>query len=101
MLARCTNANCQRNTYIPHSCGHRNCPHCQNHESQQWIENQLNKQLPAQYYLLTFTLPRELRMLAWKNQKLIYSLMFQCIQELLKTFTYVQAMYRTKNFRKP
>lgn len=87
MLARCTNDNCRRLSYIPHSCGHRNCPHCQNHESQQWIENQLNKQLPAQYYLLTFTLPRQLRKLAWRNQKLIYSLMFQCIQELLKTFT--------------
>jgi site-specific recombinase XerD len=55
--------------------------------TRQWIENQLNKQLPAQYYLITFTLPRQLRKLAWKNQKLIYSLMFQCIQELLKTFT--------------
>jgi hypothetical protein len=87
MLAMCTNDNCRRHTYIPHSCGHRNCPHCQNHESRQWIENQLDKQLPAQYYLITFTLPRQLRKLAWKNQKLIYSLMFQCIQKLLKTFT--------------
>ncbi|MDY6857674.1 MAG: transposase zinc-binding domain-containing protein [Thermodesulfobacteriota bacterium] len=33
-----------------------NCPHCQNHESRQWIDNQLQKQLPAQYYLITFTL---------------------------------------------
>ncbi len=23
------------------------CPHCQNHENSQWIENQLNKRLPA------------------------------------------------------
>jgi hypothetical protein len=29
MLARCTD--CQKQTYIPHSCGHRSCPHCQNH----------------------------------------------------------------------
>ncbi|MEA3428042.1 MAG: transposase [Thermodesulfobacteriota bacterium] len=87
MLAQCTNENCRRHSYIPHSCGHRNCPHCQNHESRQWIENQLNKQLPAQYYLITFTLPRQLRNLAWRNQKLIYSLMFLCVQELLKTFT--------------
>jgi len=87
MMVQCTNHDCMQYSFIPHSCGHRNCPHCQNHESQQWIENQLNKQLPAQYYLITFTLPRQLRELAWKNQKLIYSLMFQCIQELLKTFT--------------
>lgn len=87
MLARCTGHNCGKLTYIPHSCGHRNCPHCQNHENQQWIENQLNKRLPAQYYLITFTLPEQLRDLAWKNQKTIYSLLFACVQEVLKTFT--------------
>lgn len=87
MLVRCTDHKCSKEMYIPHSCGHRSCPHCQNHESQQWIENQLNKLLPARYYLITFTIPRELRMLAWKNQKTIYSLMFDCVQDVLKTFT--------------
>ena len=87
MLVRCTSHNCEEHRYIPHSCGHRNCPHCQNHESQQWIENQLSKRLPAQYYLITFTLPEQLRDLAWKNQKTIYSLMFSCVQDVLKTFT--------------
>jgi len=87
MLARCTDPDCQKKVFIPHSCGHRNCPHCQNHESWQWIENQLNKQLPAQYFLITFTLPKQLRRLAWKNQKIVYALMFLCVQELLKTFT--------------
>jgi hypothetical protein len=87
MLARCTNHNCGQMTYIPHSCGHRNCPHCQNHENWQWIENQLSKRLPAQYYLITFTLPSQLQELAWKNQKKIYSLMFACVQDVLKTFT--------------
>lgn len=87
MIAQCTNDLCLENSYVPHSCGHRNCPHCQNHESQQWIENQLNKQLPAQYYLLTFTLPAQLRDLAWRNQSLIFSIFFNATQELLQTFT--------------
>jgi len=87
MLAICTRRNCGKQIYIPHSCGHRNCPHCQNHENWQWIENQLSKRLPAQYYLITFTLPKQLRDLAWKNQKKIYSLMFACVQDVLKTFT--------------
>ena len=86
MLARCTDHHCDSQMYIPHSCGHRNCPHCQNHENWQWIENQLEKRLPATYYLITFTLPRQLRDLAWKNQKTIYSLMFSCVQDVLKTF---------------
>jgi len=86
MLARCTNDNCRKQTYIPHSCGHRSCPHCQNHESWQWIENQLKKRLPAQYFLITFTLPQQLRLLTFRNQQLVYSLMFLCVQETLKLF---------------
>ncbi|MEA3347938.1 MAG: transposase [Pseudomonadota bacterium] len=87
MLARCSNDSCGKQTYIPHSCGHRNCPHCQNHEGWQWIENQLEKRLPAQYFLITFTLPQELRWLTFKNQFQVYSLMFLCVQETLKEFT--------------
>lgn len=87
MLAQCTDHDCGERRYIPHSCGNRNCPHCQNHENQQWIENQMDKRLPAEYYLVTFTLPEQLRTLAWRHQKIIYSLMFYCVQETLKTFT--------------
>ena len=87
MLVQCTNHECEKQAYIPHSCGHRNCPHCQNHENGQWIENQLSKRLTAKYYLITFTLPSQLRDLAWKNQKTIYSLMCASVQDVLKTFT--------------
>lgn len=87
MVAQCTNDQCQHHAYVPHSCGHRNCPHCQNHESQQWIEAQLNKQLPAQYYLLTFTLPKQLRELAWQHQRVIFTIFFAVISELLQTFS--------------
>ncbi len=87
MLAQCMDDDCQQYSFIPHSCGHRNCPHCQSHEGQQWIDNQLNKQLPAEYYLITFTLPYQLRNLAWLNQKLVYTLFFACVQSVLKTFT--------------
>lgn len=58
MLAVCSEKTCEEHEYIPHSCGHRHCPHCQHHEGGQWIENQLKKQVPAEYYLITFTLPR-------------------------------------------
>jgi hypothetical protein len=87
MIAHCTNDLCREHSYVPHSCGHRNCPHCQSHESQQWIENQLEKQLPGQYFLVTFTLPKQLHDLAWRNQSEVYSILFNASQELLKTFT--------------
>lgn len=78
---------CDHDLYIPHSCGHRNCPHCQAHESQQWLERQLKKQVPADYYLVTFTLPAEFRSLAWRNQKELYNLLIKMAWETLKTFS--------------
>jgi hypothetical protein len=43
---------CEHQVLVPHSCGHRHCPHCQHHESQQWLERQLQKQVPADYFLM-------------------------------------------------
>lgn len=85
MLAGCSK--CDHQSYVPHSCGHRNCPHCQAHESQQWLERQLHKQVPAEYFLLTFTLPAEFRPLAWCHQRTLYSLMIQCAWDTLRTFS--------------
>ena len=84
MVAQCDG--CEKQVFIPHSCGHRNCPHCQHYESQQWLERQLNKQVPAEYFMLTFTLPKELRPLAWQHQRTLYDLMIRCSWETLKTF---------------
>lgn len=78
---------CHQQAFVPHSCGHRNCPHCQSHESQQWIEHQLNKQLPADYFLLTFTLPAQLRALAWQHQRSIYALMTRSAWETVHVFS--------------
>lgn len=85
MLAGCTD--CGEKVYLPHSCGHRNCPHCQNYESQQWLERQLEKQVPSEYFLLTFTLPAQFRSMAWSHQRKIYNAMIACCWETLKTFS--------------
>jgi len=79
---------CEHQRRVPHSCGHRHCPHCQAHESQQWLDRQLQKQVPAQYFLLTFTLPTELRALAWAHQDVLYDLLMRCSWETLHTFSH-------------
>jgi len=86
-MMRVSCSDCDHQQLVPHSCGHRHCPHCQHHESQQWIEQQVQKQLPVQYFMITFTLPAELRPLAWQHQKAVYNLMFQCSWETLQTFS--------------
>ena len=77
---------CPQTMLIPHSCGHRHCPHCQHHESQQWLERQLNKQVPAEYFLLTFTLPAEFRPLARAHQTMVYDALMRCSWDTLRTF---------------
>jgi len=79
-------ADCDHQSFVSHSCGHRNCPHCQHHESQVWIEKQLKKQLSCDYFILTFTLPAQLRPLAKHHQKQVFRLMFDCVWEVLQSF---------------
>lgn len=85
MQVQCTQCDHQR--LVPHSCGHRHCPHCQHHESQQWLERQLKKQVPAEYFLLTFTLPAEFRALTWAHQSVVYAALMQCAWETVRTFS--------------
>jgi len=85
MLAQCSSCDAQR--FVPHSCGHRNCPHCQHFESQQWIERQTRKLVPGSYFLITFTLPAELRGLAWQHQRVVYATLMACAWETLCTFS--------------
>jgi hypothetical protein len=61
--------------YSYHSCGNRHCPKCHGQQTEQWLEKQRLRLLPCPYYLLTFTLPSELRGLARSEQKLVYSLL--------------------------
>ena len=78
---------CDHQSLIPHSCGHRHCPHCQHHESQQWLERQLQRQVPAEYFLLTFTLPAEFRALAWAHPGVVYDLLMRCCWHTVRTFS--------------
>ena len=75
LVVRC--AACGQCETLPHSCGHRSCPHCQHHEGQQWLERQRAKLLPVDYFMVTFTLPRQLRPLAWHHQRLVYALLLK------------------------
>jgi hypothetical protein len=85
MQVKCTG--CAHQKLVPHSCGHRHCPHCQHHESQQWLERQLKKQVPAEYFLLTFTLPAEFRGLACAHQSVVYDLLMRCAWETVRSFS--------------
>jgi len=85
MLTKCHD--CEHHAFVPHSCGHRHCPHCQSHESEQWIQRQLKKNINADYFMVTFTLPAEFRKLVWRHQRSLYDLLVKSAWETLKTFS--------------
>ncbi len=84
-LAACSA--CDEIRLLPHSCGPRSCPHCQHHESQRWLERQRKRKVPADHFQLTFTLPAELRLLAWQHQCTLYAILFDCAWATLRTFS--------------
>lgn len=77
---------CEHQDAHYHSCGHRFCNQCQNHVVTQWLERQRTKLLPATYFMVTFTLPAELRGLARSNPTLVYGLMFDSAVDTLRSF---------------
>ena len=85
MLAQCDDCGQQR--LVPHSCGHRNCPHCQHFESQRWIERQTRALVPGSYFLITFTLPSELRTLVWQHQRELYAALMDGAWATVNTFS--------------
>lgn len=70
----------------PMSCGHRNCNRCQNTDTSEWLARQSQKLLPVEYFMVTFTLPEQLRNLAWQHQRKVYDLLFRISAETLKEF---------------
>ena len=84
MVLECTDDDCDHTQMQPYSCGNRSCPQCQNHETTKWVERQKKKLLPVVYFLVTFTVPFELRWSAYCNQKMFFDALFDASSEALK-----------------
>jgi hypothetical protein len=68
---------CQTTRYSYHSCRNRHCPTCQQEATQEWLAEQQALLLPVPYFLVTFTLPSELRAIARAHPETIYPLLFR------------------------
>jgi len=51
------------------SCGNRHCPTCQYNKTQQWLQTQIQRQLPGHHFLITFTVPEQLRSFMRQHQR--------------------------------
>ena len=73
-LYRC---DCGREHYAYHSCNHRACPRCGHAGASEWLNRQRRKLLPVPYYLVTFTVPAQLRESIRSHQKSLYPLLLR------------------------
>lgn len=77
---------CQHQSIQYHACGNRACHRCQHHDTCRWLDRQQQKLLPVNYFMVTFTIPAQLRGVTARHQKVFYSLLMNCAQSTLKTF---------------
>ncbi len=68
---------CSQRHFAYHSCNHRSCPQCGRATTAEWVARQLAKRVGAPYFMVTFTLPAELRHLfAGAMAKVAFDLFF-------------------------
>jgi hypothetical protein len=78
---------CGRTHTVGRSCGNRHCPACQQDKTRDWLERQIDRLLPCPYFLVTFTLPAELRALARSHQRVVYAALFEASSEALRALS--------------
>lgn len=85
VVYECSKCRTQHITF--RSCGNRHCPKCQNHKVKLWVEGQMERQLPGHHFMITFTVPEQLRRFIRSNQRTAYAAMFTASSQTLKKLT--------------
>jgi len=80
-VARCENTACGHTEISYNSCGNRHCPKCQGAASRRWLADREAELLPVPYFHVVYTLPSELRDVAYQNKRVIYNLLMKAAAE--------------------
>lgn len=75
---------CGRSHIIYRSCGNRHCPNCQHQKARQWLDKQLQRQLPGHHFMITFTVPQQMRRLVRSHQRVCYNALFRASADTMK-----------------
>tara|TARA_X000001316_G_C921449_1_gene35859 strand:- start:261 stop:1457 length:1197 start_codon:yes stop_codon:yes gene_type:complete len=76
---------CLARHWVGRSCGNRHCPNCQKEKTQTWLAKQTAKLLPVQHFVVTFTVPKELRLLLRANPEVGYEAIFTAGSETIRS----------------
>jgi hypothetical protein len=77
---------CEECGYIQvlyNSCRNRSCPKCQTFKKIKWVDARKDELLPVPYFHVVFTIPEELNMLVYQNQRVMYKILFDAVSKTL------------------
>ena len=75
---------CGWSARVCNSCRDRHCPRCQGAATAEWLEARLERMLPVPHFQVVFTLPSELRPIAYDNPKLVHGLLMRTAAGVLQ-----------------
>jgi len=78
---------CLTTHYLPRSCGNRHCPSCQHQKGLDWMDIQIERQIPTHHFMVTFTVPQGIRPFIRSHQRIAYDAMFKASSETMKKLT--------------
>ena len=76
-VARCENGACGFTSIAYNSCRNRHCPKCQGAAAREWMEARKAELLPVTYFHVVYTLPSQLRDIAYQNKRVVYDLLMK------------------------
>ena len=80
-VARCEDPACGHTEIAYNSCRNRHCPKCQAAASRRWLADREAELLPVPYFHVVYTLPSELRDIAYQNKRVVYDLLMKAAAE--------------------
>jgi hypothetical protein len=83
VIYRC--GSCRSLHWVGRSCGNRHCPNCQKEKTQTWLAKQTAKLLPVQHFVVTFTVPQELRQMLRAHPEVGYEAIFHAGSQTIRT----------------
>lgn len=75
---------CQQRRFSYHSCKNRHCPKCQGEKASGWLQTLAALLLPVAHFLVTFTVPEQLRELVRSRPRDLLGILFRASAEAIQ-----------------
>lgn len=82
VMYRCNDCSCEH--WVGRSCGNRHCPNCGKEKTYAWLDKQTSRLMPVHHFLVTFTVPQELRSVLRSSQADGYRALFNAGAEAIR-----------------